>query len=408
MRGLSSLTRLRAAATLGLFLFFVVPAGAQSGQPRQKEKDSKADLSRLVVVGDSLSAGFQNFSLFDGDSVPGLPPGGQKRGYAALVAQQAGVSMVSPLMSFPGIPPALTLSAGQIVRAAGIGSRENPGIQAYNLSVPGFSTADALARPFPGNPFSNAIDALSDTILAAPGTIPGCGPFPVAGQLYVSEVLCAAALKPTTVLVSIGNNDALQSLTLGLPPTSSSDFAAQYTALLTALAGTGARIVVSNIPDVSAVPYLVPVPAFQAICGFTPAGAGPTDFAVVDITSPTASNFGLCTNYAVRPAALIAQAQAAVSQYNQIISSQASHLGATVVDFNSLFKTIAQNGYTVGGKHLTVAFLGGLFSLDGIHPTNTGYAILANETIKTMNQKLNTLIPPVSVEQVASTDPLVP
>ena len=31
-----------------------------------------------------------------------------------------------------------------------------------------------------------------------------------------------------------------------------------------------------------------------------------------------------------------------------------------------------------------------------------------NETIKTMNTKLHTQIPPVSVEQVASTDPLIP
>jgi hypothetical protein len=38
-----------------------------------------ADLSNLVVVGNSLSAGFQNFSLYDSDSiVPPAPPGGQR------------------------------------------------------------------------------------------------------------------------------------------------------------------------------------------------------------------------------------------------------------------------------------------------------------------------------------------
>jgi hypothetical protein len=78
------------------------------------------------------------------------------------------------------------------------------------------------------------------------------------------------------------------------------------------------------------------------------------------------------------------------------------------VDVNSLFKTLSANGYTLGNnKHLTTGFLGGLFSLDGIHPTNTGYAILANETIKTMNTKFNMKIPLVSVDTVASTDPLI-
>src|SRR5678815_2678051 len=55
----------------------------------------------LVVVGDSLSAGFQNFSLYDSDSAPGVPAGGQKHGYAALIAQQAGATLNLPLISYP-------------------------------------------------------------------------------------------------------------------------------------------------------------------------------------------------------------------------------------------------------------------------------------------------------------------
>jgi len=47
----------------------------------------KADLSRLVVVGDSLSAGFQNGSLLDSQQV---------HGYANLVAQQAGANLRLP------------------------------------------------------------------------------------------------------------------------------------------------------------------------------------------------------------------------------------------------------------------------------------------------------------------------
>jgi len=275
------------------------------------------------VVGDSLSAGFQNFSLFDSDSVPGVPPGGQKYGYAALVAQQAGVSVTLPLISYPGIPPALRLSASGIVREAGFGTRENPAIQAHNLSVPGFTLQNALAYPFPGNPALNPVDALSDSILAEPGNIPGCGPIPMGGQLYVSQVLCATALEPTAILVSIGNNDALQALTLGVPPTSPAVFADQYAKLLAGLASTHATIVVSNIPDLGDIPFLVPVPAFNGLCGFTPLGASATDFVVVDITNPFATSFNICFNYAVRSGTLIAQTRAAIVEYNRAIQAEA-------------------------------------------------------------------------------------
>jgi hypothetical protein len=62
----------------------------------------------------------------------------------------------------------------------------------------------------------------------------------------------------------------------------------------------------------------------------------------------------------------------------------------------------------VGGKQLTTDFLGGIFSLDGIHPTNTGYGIVANAFIDVINQTYGTAIPLVSLDQIHQTDPLVP
>ncbi len=388
--------------------FFSAAFADQNIQDLNSQGSRTVDLSRLVVVGDSLSAGFQNFSLFDANSVSGLPPGGQTHGFASLIAQQASVQLPLPLISYPGIPPALILTPTGISRLSGNGQRENPTVQAKNLSVPGFAVADVLAHPFPGNP-ANAIDALSDVILGiSSANLPGCGPIPTGSNSYiVSAVACAHALKPTTILVSLGNNDALQVLTFGVPPTDAVTFNLEYTVTLRALANTGATVVVANIPDVTAIPFLVPAPAFQAQCGFLPAGVTSSDFLVPNILNPTTNDMNLCSNYAVRSAALIAQAQQAVQSYNQIIATTAKSLGATVVDVNGLFANIAANGYQVGNVRLTSAFLGGLFSLDGIHPTNTGYAILANQWISTMNSKLNTSIPSVSVDQVAQTDPLI-
>jgi lysophospholipase L1-like esterase len=381
----------------------------QNGTVDNNEDNRGAKLGRLVVVGDSLSAGFQNFSLFDSDSLPGAPAGGQKHGFAALIAQQAGVNLNLPLISLPGIPPVLTISAtGQIMRGTAIGTRENPTIQTLDLSVPGFTVKDALARVIDTTNVTNPIDLLALQVLATPGPVP-CGALGFNnGVLTISEVACAVQLKPSTVIVSIGNNDALGSLIFGVPPTNTAEFAAEYGQLLQTLKSTGARVVAGNIPDVTAIPFLVSAPAFHAVCGFLPLGVGAADFLVPDLISPTVTSVNICTNFFVRPAAFIAQVQAAVRQYNGIIAAEANAAGAVVVDVNGLFSRLSQNGVNVDGRLLTTTFLGGLFSLDGIHPTNTGYAILANEYIRTINGELHAGISPVSVEQVSKTDPLLP
>ena len=132
----------RSVRIAGLALVLV---SAWAEQPETGKQ--KADLSNLVVIGDSLSAGFQNFSLYDGDSaVPPVPPGGQTHGFAALIAKQAGVDLSLPLIQYPGIPPALILEPDGITRAPGFGTREPEtlGLPIHNLSVPGFDIADVL------------------------------------------------------------------------------------------------------------------------------------------------------------------------------------------------------------------------------------------------------------------------
>jgi lysophospholipase L1-like esterase len=83
----------------------------------------------------------------------------------------------------------------------------------------------------------------------------------------------------------------------------------------------------------------------------------------------------------VPDAAEVAAIQEAVAAFNVVIETHAAAQGAAVVDVNAVLQTARARGIVVGGQRLTTAFLGGLFSLDGVHPTNTGYAILANEFI---------------------------
>ncbi len=403
-------------------LFSASPAAFAEKQGN-KGQDKKQALQKLVVIGDSLSAGFQNFSLFTSSN------GGQTFGFAAQLAQRAGANLILPTISYPGIPPALTISGGQIVREAGLGSRTNLA-QATNLSVPGFTVGNALVYGYPGNPL-NPIDGLSDTILGTPAGPPPCGPIPTSlvgmlplppavsslipdSNLIVSQVACAISLQPSTVIVSIGADDVLQVLTEGpaAPPTDPLTFQTNYHLMMQALALTHANIIVSNVPDVTQLPFVVTAAAFQKLC---PGKLLPPGDDVV----PSILDFSVCTSMNYIPLTgppgtlSIAALQGLVATYNQIIAGEvamarAQGVTATVVDINGLLNNLSKNGYSVGNHHLTTAFLGGLFSLDGIHPTNTGYAIMANAFITSINSALNMNIPQINIESEANHDPLVP
>lgn len=77
---------------------------------------------------------------------------------------------------------------------------------------------------------------------------------------------------------------------------------------------------------------------------------------------------------------------AAVTAYNLKIKSVADAKGLAFVDANALMYRIANGGISGNGYNVTSAFVtGGGFSLDGVHPTPRGYALIANEFIKAIN-----------------------
>jgi len=382
---------IRTVITLGLAL------GSFAASASWAANDSV--LNKIVVVGDSLSAGFESFSLFDGETSPF--PGaalGQRYGYAAQVAQQAGHGLTLPLFTYPGIPFNILVSAPPF-------GRINPGVQTNNLSVPGFTVANAISNPVPG---TTGIDFMSDVILGTPqfpNTIFGCGPIQIGTSVFVSELTCAIAMRPSLVLVSIGSNDALQSLTLGVPPTDPKVFATQYTAFVAGLAASGAKVVVNNVPDLTTLPYLIPVPIYKSIvCPGAPVPATATnaDFMVANLGAldpqHAANLLNPCLNGVLRTADQVAKVGAAVTAYNKTIKQVATAFGASMVDVNGLFATLRASGYPAIGKTLTTNAGGGLFSLDNIHPTATGYAILANTVIDVINSRFQTAIPKVVID----------
>ncbi|MEO8726688.1 MAG: SGNH/GDSL hydrolase family protein [Acidobacteriaceae bacterium] len=373
------------------------------------------NFSRTYFIGDSLTAGFQSGSLLDTAQV---------NGYANLLATQEKFPIVLPLIAPPGAPGVLQLiSINPLVITPTPGTttgRDNPTQQATDLAVPGHHLIDAISTkpsPVPTTPE----DQITTLVLGIPGL--GIG-------LSRSQLDWAENLDPTTVIVWIGNNDALVADETGMPSsmTPVAAFTTQYTQLIQGLQqNTRAHLVIATIPDVTAVPYLTPaatVIAQASAQSGIPAtvvakalGIGPGDLVnttgigeipAILASLATATPKGPIDDAGFLSAAEVAQVQSTVNQYNQVITQRAQAAGATLVDVHQLFADVTAGKYTVSGVPITANFLGGAFSLDGIHPTNTGYAIVANYFIDSMNAAFKQTTPDVDLATVAAVDPLFP
>jgi hypothetical protein len=96
----------------------------------------------------------------------------------------------------------------------------------------------------------------------------------------------------------------------------------------------------------------------------------------------------------------IAIIQDHVAADNQAIREICGAANIPVLDVNALLTELATTGRKIGGVTLTSAFLtGGVFSYDGVHPNDIGYAIVANEFIRVINANGGTL-PPVDLGAV--------
>lgn len=402
----------RLALAYALVLSLVVPVFGQQGQDANERR--RADLSRLVVIGDSLSAGFQNNSLLDSQ---------QQNGYANLVARRAGVELTQPLILYPGIPNVLRLvSPGPppvIVPAQGVSQgRRNPTVQVTNLAVPGANVRDALdARPDP----LDGINTLTDIILGLPAFVPGVGDGVARSQVEFAEVL-----QPTTVFLWLGNNDALGAALTADPAalTPLADFEDAYREVARRVRRTGARVVVANIPDVTVVPYLTSADEVALLFGLplstlTPLlGIRRGDHVTPQALASIPAVLGGAAQGPLPPNTVLTAAEEAtirsrVAGFNRVIAEQARRNGFALADINSLLTRTDRFGYPVLLSNpfeirlLTTTFLGGVFSLDGVHPTNTGYAIVANEFIRELNTRFDARILPVNVWRVATDDRLV-
>jgi lysophospholipase L1-like esterase len=98
--------------------------------------------------------------------------------------------------------------------------------------------------------------------------------------------------------------------------------------------------------------------------------------------------------------------------YNTQIAAAVSENGAALVDMASFSaSTEAAGGVPINPpKCCSLVYGGGLFSLDGIHPSNTGYALLAKQFIDKLNSAYGLGIPPIDpqIPAIYASDPYAP
>jgi lysophospholipase L1-like esterase len=352
----------------------------------------QTNFSTFVAIGDSLAAGVVSSSLVETHQLRSVP---------ALIARQAGASdFQQPLIGEPGLPPELALVS--LVPTPLISRKATTGGAPKNLN---------LARPYnnlavPGANLGNALNLVSDAGGLHDVILRGRG----------SQVQQAVSLRPTAILVWIGNNDVLGAATSGralegVTLTPAAIFRERYQTLITTLKTTNAFIVAANLPDVTTIPFVTTIPPVVVnpatgqpvvVNGSTvpligPNGPLPSGSRVtLAASAELAQGVGIPTALGGRGTPLrdevvldpseLGLIQDRVNQNNRAIQEICQAASVPVMDIHALLAGFAGEGRVVGGIRFTSAFLsGGIFGYDGVHPSELGYAIVANEWIARIN-----------------------
>jgi lysophospholipase L1-like esterase len=384
---------------------------------------------KYVAIGDSLTAGVEGNCLVTRH---------QQRSYPKLIAGALGISdFQQPLVSERAVTGPTGVCLGAVVASGAItvGAVSQQGVPTNstlarpydNLGMPGANTADMVDLKV-SNPSGNSINRTAAFILR------NFAGSPFENKSAVDE---ANLLSPDLVTVWAGNNDVLGAAVAGVAIegvtlTPAAVFEAKYTQLMTGLRASGRTVVALNVPDVAAIPFVTTIPRVvvnpttrqpvlvggnpvpllgprtTSSCTTAPCPLPAGTLVTLGASALLAQGIGIPTTLggtgqplpdgSFSPPATLNQGvllypdevdliRSRVADLNSRIASIASANGATLVDIHTLFNDIVAHGYEAGGGIvLTPAFLtGGVFSADGVHPTNLGYAIVAKEVIQHLN-----------------------
>ncbi len=274
----------------------------------------------------------------------------------------------------------------------------------------------------------------------------------------LTELNVAVALQPKLATVWLGANDVLKfSFSGGNPVASDSptQMQADLTQIIKALTAKGTKVLIADLPNVLSAPQFFPqgnrlvadlatlltpalgsgaTAAATAIASYVATQYGVTTggyltesgFLAIINTCESPKTQALCLTPPLDPSgpgsglggayltpALATEVAQLNAGYNQVIDAVASGSGPNValVPINATFSALAPsttvpgsapnlNTVVPGAPSATYLFGGNLVTWDGLHPSNLGYAVIANTFIATADTAFGMTIPPITNAQL--------
>jgi lysophospholipase L1-like esterase len=418
-----------------LYILGLLACGFAACKPNiepEKPQSGSADFTRYLAVGNSLTAGFADGTLYKD---------GQINSYPAMLAGQfeqvGGGNFKQPLLPgndgyptpklmmavrkgkcdavntlLPTLYPGAPDTVGSTVNIAFDGPYNNtgiPGIRCVDYIFPGYGAFNPYAKRFFANPGVNR---------------------------PIDEVI---KVNPTFFTCWVGSNDVLQYVTAGGASSGGAFsnpivFEAAYDTVISQLTYRGAKGVAMNIPDVLATPYCTTIPEnglnltklqaddlnlYYANTGlrfveganhfvikdgekFRQSKTGEYILLSIPRDSLNCARWGSVTPIPERFVLTRSEADSVrlmTDNFNTIIKNIATTKGVAVVDMFNYIRTL-QTGVTYNGSTYSGTYISGnAFSLDGLHLTQRGYALAANYIISTINTAYGSSIPMVDANK---------
>jgi hypothetical protein len=396
-----------------------------------------ADMSRMIAVGDNYMAGYQDGALYQK---------GQRLSIPALIAKQvpSSASFIQPLMPDDnGLGINLSPYSAEYVTKSRLGYRTDclgeTSIAPYKSIVANISAEAYLA------PSGSAVQNLSVPFLTIKDYFnPAAGS--ANGNIYHHRFASAPG-NSTVYADAVAANATFFTAWLGMADIyeyarkggvnssiiSSAEFSLYLDSILHGLTANGAKGAIANIPDLESFPFYTLIPwngldldsaqaadLNQTTSGFFGFVEGENGFVMdcnycqpvpyrkmisgeyILLNIPTdslkcgemGSFFGIPEVY-VLDSIEVDSIQNAIADFNSIIQQKAGQYNLAFIDMNQYFKTITA-GIIWDGVDMNAEFIsGGFFSLDGYHPNQKGYALIANEFINAINVKYGATLSPV-------------
>lgn len=272
----------------------------------------------------------------------------------------------------------------------------------------------------------------------------------------VTPLAAAVALRPTLTTVWLGANDLLKYIFSGGTAsgldTTQALVKSDMTTVINTLKNAGSNVIVADLPDVIETPQfaVVPNPSSQTLCEiqtylacliydviensggtFAEAEGLAEDIQVSNsqlagnsyltesgviyvleeylssgtVTIPTTGcSAGTCLGTYYVTASFATQVEDVNNAINAGIQAAATATGAAYVPVDQIFAGIYSGSGTYfdeaasidPGICCTLAFGGGLVSLDGLHPSDTGYALIASYFVQAANTAFGTSLTAIS------------